>query len=58
MILRHRRRRSVIRAPSGPAYPVELGGGWWELSDGGKVQGRQAAAAAQDALDGQGGGHG
>lgn len=32
-------------------YPKALKGGWFELSDGSKVQGREAADEAQKALD-------
>jgi hypothetical protein len=33
------------------AFPKGTGGGWYELSNGERVQGKDAAQAAQDALD-------
>lgn len=36
-----------------PTYPQHLGGGWYETSDGDRVQGEQAAQEHQDSLDQQ-----
>jgi hypothetical protein len=35
-------------------YPKHTGGGWFELSNGEKVQGKEEAAAAQEELDKEG----
>jgi len=36
----------------GIAYPIHVGGGWYELSNGEKVQGKEDAEQAQSELDG------
>lgn len=33
-------------------YPIHTGGGWYELSNGEKVQGKEEAQQAEDALRG------
>ncbi len=35
-----------------PDFPVSVGGGYYELSDGSRVQGKDAAQEAQSELDG------
>lgn len=37
--------------PDAPEFPKPTGGGWFELSNGERVQGRDAADEAQAALD-------
>ena len=34
------------------AWPKTVGGGWYELSDGTRIQGADNAQAAQEAIDG------
>lgn len=34
-------------------HPILVGGGWYELSDGTRVQGAETARIAQEALDGK-----
>lgn len=36
----------------GMTYPIHTGGGWYELSNGDKVQGKDEAEQAEDALKG------
>lgn len=36
-------------ATTGPAYPVKLGGPWWQLSNGEKVRGKEEDAIAAEA---------
>jgi len=37
--------------PTSIGYPSEIGGGWYELSNGEKIRGKEAAAKAQADID-------
>lgn len=41
---------AIEQSVDGP-FPIHTGGGYYELSDGSKVQGKEAAATAQKALN-------
>lgn len=40
-----------ITPPAKAAEPTSVGGGWWELPDGTRVRGREAAETAMAALE-------